>query len=83
MVGGTGIEQWPLPCETGAMGLQINDMRAASLIATGACYHVVSLGITQRHERTVPKLSQHPLSHQSEANDSEPPPGFANTRHYA
>jgi hypothetical protein len=30
-----GSNQWPLPCETGAGCLQINDMRAVSPIATG------------------------------------------------
>ncbi len=55
-----GSNQWPLPCETEVGSLRINDMRAGFPIATGTCYHVVSLGITQRHERSVPELSQWP-----------------------
>src|SRR5258708_8206884 len=67
-----GSNQWPLPCETEVGCLQINDMRAVSPIATRTWYHVMSLDITQRHARTVPKLSeeaayqltreQHPLT---------------------
>ena len=52
-----GSNQWPLPCETGIWGLRINDMRAVSSIATRTCYHVISLDITQCHDRTVPELS--------------------------
>ena len=33
-------------------------MRVQFPIATETCYHVVSLGITQRHERSVTELSQ-------------------------
>src|ERR1700732_436100 len=55
-----GSNQWPLPCETEVWGLQINDMRDRFPVATRTCYHVISLDITQRHDRTVPKLSQRP-----------------------
>ena len=37
-------------------------MRVELQIATGTCYHVMSRDITQCHDRTVPKLSQRPLS---------------------
>ena len=53
-----GSNQWPLPCETEVGCLQINDMRVEFPIATGTWYHVMSLDITQCHERSVPKLSQ-------------------------
>src|SRR6516162_1049547 len=56
--GGTGSNQWPLPCETGVGCLRINDMRAGSPIASRTCCHLISLDITQCHDRTVPKLSQ-------------------------
>src|ERR1700739_4733889 len=56
-----GSNQWPLPCETEVGCLQINDMRAGSPIATRTCCHLISLDITQCHDRTVPKLSQRPL----------------------
>jgi hypothetical protein len=57
-----GSNQWPLPCETEVGCLRINDMRAAPPIATRTCCHLISLDITQCHDRTVPKLSQRPLS---------------------
>ena len=56
-----GSNQWPLPCETGVGGLRINDIGAEFLVATRTCYHVMSLDITQCHDRTVPKLSLWPL----------------------
>jgi hypothetical protein len=68
-----GSNQWPLPCETGVRGLRINDMRAQIPIATGTWYHVMSLDITQRHDLTVPKLSQRPLSRRA-ARDPKLPP---------
>jgi hypothetical protein len=34
------------PCETGGRGLRNNPMRAASAIATGTWYHVMSCDIT-------------------------------------
>src|SRR5262249_14282223 len=57
-----GSNQWPLPCETEVGCLRINDMRAVPPIATGTCCHLISLDITQCHDRTVPKLSQTPLA---------------------
>jgi len=30
-----GLNQWPLPCETGVWGLGINNMRARTPVATG------------------------------------------------
>src|SRR5215831_16126703 len=57
-----GSNQWPLPCETEVGCLRINDMRAECPIATRTSYHAMSFDITQCHDRTVPKLSQRPLS---------------------
>jgi hypothetical protein len=45
-------------------------MRVQFPIATGTCYHVMSLDITQCHDLTVPKLSKSPLS-QRAAHDPE------------
>jgi len=59
MVGGTGLE--PVTSETEVGSLQINDMRAVPSIATTTCCHLISLDITQCHDRTVPKLSQRRL----------------------
>jgi len=56
-----GSNQWPLPCETGDWGLRINDMRGQGPSATVTWHHAVSRDITQRHDLTVPKLSQLPL----------------------
>jgi hypothetical protein len=53
-----GSNQWPLPCETGVLGLRINHMRVLMPVATGTWYHVMSFDITQCHERGVPELSQ-------------------------
>src|SRR6516165_4828743 len=53
-----GSNQWPLPCETGVGCLRINDIGAVWPIATRTCCHLISLDITQCHDRTVPKLSQ-------------------------
>src|SRR5215470_2351776 len=51
-----------LPCETEVGCLRINDMRGVFPIATRTCCHLISLDITQCHERTVPKLSQNAIS---------------------
>jgi hypothetical protein len=59
-----GSNQWPMPCETGVRGSRIKDMRAASPVATNTWYHGMSFDITHGHARTVPKLSQQPLTRQ-------------------
>jgi len=47
MVGGTGSNQWPLPCEQSSGAYGINDMEPGSQIATRTCYNVMSFDITQ------------------------------------
>jgi hypothetical protein len=68
-----GSNQWPLPCETGSKGLQINHMRAELPIATSTWYHVMSRDITQCHDPTVPELSQRVTGPAIEARTGAPP----------